>query len=84
MHMALLPNDRIIAFDRSHFGPSNVTLPQGKCIKGGELETSDCYAHAVEFDPITRKVRPLTIQTDGALLVHCWLMGSWFKPVATG
>lgn len=75
MHMALLPNDRIIAFDRSHFGPSNITLPQGKCIKGVELETSDCYAHAVEFDPITRKVRPLTIQTDtwcssGALLAN--------------
>ncbi|KAK4844409.1 hypothetical protein QYF36_019955 [Acer negundo] len=62
MHMALLPNNRIIAFDRSDFGPSNITLPQGKCTK--DLHTTDCYAHAVEFDPATRNIRPLTILTD--------------------
>ncbi|KAK2664392.1 hypothetical protein Ddye_002966 [Dipteronia dyeriana] len=62
MHMALLPNDRIITFDRSDFGPSNITLPQGKCTK--DLHTTDCYAHAVEFDPATRNIRPLTILTD--------------------
>ncbi|KAL5831417.1 hypothetical protein ACOSQ3_016837 [Xanthoceras sorbifolium] len=62
MHMALLPNDRIITFDRSDFGPSNITLPQGKC--NLQTSSSDCYAHAVEFDPATRNVRPLTILTD--------------------
>ncbi|XWS61525.1 hypothetical protein CRYUN_Cryun07bG0132700 [Craigia yunnanensis] len=62
MHMALLPNERIITFDRTDFGRSNITLPQGKCIK--DLKFSDCYAHSVEFDPATRAVRPLTISSD--------------------
>ncbi|XP_022754240.1 aldehyde oxidase GLOX1-like [Durio zibethinus] len=62
MHMALLPNERIVIFDRTDFGPSNITLPQGKCIK--ELQSSDCYAHSVEFNPATRVVRPLTILSD--------------------
>ncbi|XP_012486626.1 aldehyde oxidase GLOX1 [Gossypium raimondii] len=63
MHMALLPNEKIVTFDRSEFGPSNITLPQGKCIKE-DSKSSDCYAHSVEFDPATRAVRPLTILSD--------------------
>ncbi|XWS38152.1 hypothetical protein CRYUN_Cryun19dG0105700 [Craigia yunnanensis] len=79
MHMALLPNDRIVTFDRTDFGPSNITLPQGKCIK--DLQSSDCYAHSVEFDPATRAVRPLTILSDtwcssGALSVDGTLVQS--------
>ncbi|EOY23887.1 Glyoxal oxidase-related protein [Theobroma cacao] len=62
MHMALLPNERIVTFDRTDFGPSNITLPQGKCMK--DLQSSDCFAHSVEFDPATRAVRPLTILSD--------------------
>ncbi|KAD6453601.1 hypothetical protein E3N88_08306 [Mikania micrantha] len=68
MHMALLPNDRIITFDRTDFGPSNITFPAEKC-----PPTLDCYAHSVEFYPAKRRVRPLTILSDtwcssGALL----------------
>ncbi|XP_015896338.3 aldehyde oxidase GLOX [Ziziphus jujuba] len=63
MHMALLPNNKVIMFDRSNFGPSNISLPQRKCQKGILLST-DCYAHSVEFDPSNRNVRPLTILTD--------------------
>ncbi|KAL5551527.1 hypothetical protein UlMin_001703 [Ulmus minor] len=63
MHMALLPNERIIIFDRTNFGPSNLTLPEGKCPKSSEQST-DCYAHSVEFDPSNHNVRPLTILTD--------------------
>ncbi|KAF3434188.1 hypothetical protein FNV43_RR25291 [Rhamnella rubrinervis] len=62
MHMALLPNDKVIVFDRSNFGPSNISLPQGKCPR--HLQASDCYAHSVEFDPSNGNVRPLTILTD--------------------
>ncbi|KAJ4840465.1 hypothetical protein Tsubulata_029520, partial [Turnera subulata] len=73
MHMQLLPNDRIIAFDRTNFGPSNISLPDGKCIGDASVSTNDCYSHSVEFDPFTRAIRPLTILTDtwcssGALL----------------
>ncbi|CAN1177923.1 Aldehyde oxidase GLOX1 [Linum perenne] len=65
MHMQLLPNDKIIAFDRTNFGPSNISLPQGKCISES-LSSSplDCFAHSVEFDPFTRTIRPLTVLTD--------------------
>ncbi|XP_058104923.1 aldehyde oxidase GLOX1-like [Magnolia sinica] len=66
MHMALLPNDMIIAFDRTDFGPSNITLPHGKCRHDSHDQalTTDCYAHSIEFDPNNRNVRPLTVQTD--------------------
>ncbi|XP_071727529.1 aldehyde oxidase GLOX1-like [Rutidosis leptorrhynchoides] len=59
MHMALLPNDRIITFDRTDFGPSNITFPAKKC-----PSNLDCYAHSVEFYPAKRRVRPLTILSD--------------------
>lgn len=59
MHMALLPNDRIITFDRTDFGPSNITFPAQKC-----PPNLDCYAHSVEFYPAKRGVRPLTILSD--------------------
>ncbi|KDP25206.1 hypothetical protein JCGZ_20362 [Jatropha curcas] len=62
MHMQLVPNDKIITFDRTDFGPSNLSLPEGKCIS--ESQNNDCFAHSVEFDPLNRNVRPLTILTD--------------------
>lgn len=66
MHMALLPNDKIIVFDRTNFGPSNITLPQSKCRIDSSSPSSggSCFAHSVEFDPSNRAVRPLTILTD--------------------
>ncbi|KAJ0482588.1 putative galactose oxidase [Helianthus annuus] len=76
MHMALLPNDRVITFDRTDFGPSNITFPAEKCPPG-----LDCYAHSVEFYPAKRGVRPLTILSDtwcssGALLPNGVLIQS--------
>ncbi|KAJ6307903.1 hypothetical protein OIU76_017647 [Salix suchowensis] len=72
MHMQLLPNDKIIAFDRKGSGPSNISLPRGKCVVDSKT-TTDCSSHSVEFDPSRRRLRPLTITTDtwcssGALL----------------
>ncbi|XP_068650454.1 aldehyde oxidase GLOX1-like isoform X2 [Aristolochia californica] len=66
MHLALLPNSKIIAFDRTDFGPSKVPLPHGKC-RLDDLDQAlrkDCYAHSVEFDLRNRNVRPLTVLTD--------------------
>ncbi|XP_010541897.1 PREDICTED: aldehyde oxidase GLOX-like [Tarenaya hassleriana] len=59
MHMALLPNDKVIVFDRTDSGPSNITGP----VQGCQTDQV-CYAHSVEFDPVKRTVRPLTILTD--------------------
>ncbi|KAF2298056.1 hypothetical protein GH714_008344 [Hevea brasiliensis] len=62
MHMQLLPNDKMIMFDRTDFGPSNLSLPEGKCIS--ESHNTDCFCHSVEFDSINGNIRPLTILTD--------------------
>ncbi|KAK9145762.1 hypothetical protein Sjap_005665 [Stephania japonica] len=62
MHIALLPNDRFIVFDRSIAGSSNISLPGAndhECNVNG-----DCYAHSIEFSPSTRSVRALTVKTD--------------------
>ena len=69
MHMALMPNGKIVVFDRTNSGPSNLTLPHSKCpkISGGaaaEAEDRGCFAHSVEFDTSRRAIRPLTILTD--------------------
>ena len=64
MHMQLLQNDRIITFDRTDAGPSNLTLPKGRqcpIISGKK----DCYVHAVELDMVHNlNVRPLTVLSD--------------------
>ncbi|RWR88895.1 Glyoxal oxidase [Cinnamomum micranthum f. kanehirae] len=66
MHMALLPNNKIITFDRTDYGPSNISLPSGRCRRDphDQALTTDCSAHSVEFDPADRSIRPLTILTD--------------------
>ncbi|KAG4185558.1 hypothetical protein ERO13_A09G239200v2 [Gossypium hirsutum] len=66
MHMQLLRNDRVIMFDRTDFGPSNLSLPTGKC-RNDPTDTVlqvDCTAHSVEYDVFANKFRALTVQTD--------------------
>ncbi|XVF38717.1 hypothetical protein REPUB_Repub20aG0125900 [Reevesia pubescens] len=63
MHMQLLRNDRVIMFDRTDFGPSNLPLPNGKCLNDS-TGTLDCTAHSVEYDVFSNKFRALTVQTD--------------------
>ena len=66
MHMQLLHNDRVIIFDRTDFGPSNLSLPDGKCRKDPS-DTAlkvDCTAHSVEYNVATNTFRPLTVLTD--------------------
>ncbi|KAJ0440878.1 putative galactose oxidase [Helianthus annuus] len=58
MHMQLLPNDRVVMFDRTEFGKSAINLP--KCLP----DLADCSAHSVEFDVEKKTIRPLTIRTD--------------------
>ncbi|KAJ8540938.1 hypothetical protein K7X08_001754 [Anisodus acutangulus] len=66
MHMQLLNNDRIIMYDRTDFGASNMSLPNGKCRNNpNDLALKvDCTAHSVEYDVSTNSVRPLMVQTD--------------------
>ncbi|KAG7024168.1 Aldehyde oxidase GLOX1, partial [Cucurbita argyrosperma subsp. argyrosperma] len=65
MHAQLLSNDRVVIFDRTDFGASNLSLPQGKCLRDptGKIK-EDCTAHSIEYDVITNTFRPLMVQTD--------------------
>ncbi|XP_059284686.1 aldehyde oxidase GLOX1-like [Lycium ferocissimum] len=65
MHMQLLHNDKVIIFDRTDFGKSNISLPHGKCRKHtNETLEVDCTAHSVEYDVTTNSIRPLMVLTD--------------------
>ncbi|CAL5208454.1 unnamed protein product [Lathyrus oleraceus] len=65
MHMQLLHNDRVIIYDRTNFGYSNISLPNGRCrINLRERFKIDCTAHSVEYDVVSNTVRPLFLQTD--------------------
>ncbi|KAM3341712.1 aldehyde oxidase GLOX1-like [Capsicum galapagoense] len=67
MHMQLLNDDRVIMYDRTDFGASNISLPNnGKCRNNpNDLALKvDCTAHSVEYDVSTNSVRPLMIQTN--------------------
>ncbi|KAG5613439.1 hypothetical protein H5410_024720 [Solanum commersonii] len=66
MHMQLLNNDRVVMYDRTDFGASNISLPNGKCRNNTNDLTLkvDCTAHSVEYDVSTNSVRPLMVQTD--------------------
>ncbi|GKV07355.1 hypothetical protein SLEP1_g19148 [Rubroshorea leprosula] len=66
MHMQLLHNNEVIIFDRTDFGPSNLTLPGGRCrfdANDNALQV-DCTAHSILYDIHTNRFRPLMVQTD--------------------
>ncbi|KAL2538266.1 glyoxal oxidase-related protein [Forsythia ovata] len=66
MHMQLLNNGKVIIFDRTDFGPSNISLPNGKC-RNDPNDTAlpiDCTAHSVEYDIALNTIRPLMVLTD--------------------
>ncbi|KAI3911275.1 hypothetical protein MKW92_000339 [Papaver armeniacum] len=63
MHTVLLPNDRVITFDRTDLGQSNISLPQERCRKLAD-DQIDCSAHSIELNLLNLDVRPLTVLTD--------------------
>ncbi|PSS31286.1 Aldehyde oxidase [Actinidia chinensis var. chinensis] len=66
MHMQLLSNDRVVIFDRTDFGLSNISLPNGQCRidKTDTALKTDCSAHSIEYDVASNSIRPLTVLTD--------------------
>ncbi|XP_028765418.1 aldehyde oxidase GLOX1 [Neltuma alba] len=66
MHMQLLHNDRVVIFDRTDFGFSNLSLPLGKCRYNPNEKAVkvDCTAHSIEYDVASNTFRPLFVQTD--------------------
>ncbi|CAM8936675.1 unnamed protein product [Rhodiola kirilowii] len=64
MHMQLLHNNKIIMFDRTDFGTSNVSLPRGKCRYNDDAIGKDCSAHSILYDVGSNSYRPLMVRTD--------------------
>ncbi|XP_043708549.1 aldehyde oxidase GLOX1-like [Telopea speciosissima] len=66
MHMQLLNNDRVIIYDRTDFGASNLSLPRGKCRDDhhDQILKHDCTAHSAEYAVLTNSIRPLMVKTD--------------------
>ncbi|XP_074292713.1 aldehyde oxidase GLOX [Silene latifolia] len=66
MHMQLLHNNKVVMFDRTDFGPSNLSLPGFQC-RLDPFDTAlqtDCTAHSILYDIATNSFRPLKISTD--------------------
>ncbi|KAG9132699.1 hypothetical protein Leryth_020906 [Lithospermum erythrorhizon] len=65
MHMQLLNNDKVVMYDRTDFGISNISLPGTKCrIDPIFGPAGDCSAHSVEYDVASNTVRPLMVLTN--------------------
>ena len=81
MHMQLLHNDRLILFDRTNFGPSNLTFPPGHPCRVNPqdvaLPRGDCTVHSVEYSVASNTFRALSIFTDtGCSSGHIMLDGT--------
>ncbi|KAK7351740.1 hypothetical protein VNO77_11403 [Canavalia gladiata] len=66
MHMQLLHNDVVVILDRTDFGFSNLTLPEGRCRNNPRemVVQTDCTAHSLEYDVASNTFRPLFVQTN--------------------
>lgn len=64
MHMQLLFNNKVVIFDRTDFGRSNLSLPSGKCRYNDEAIIEDCTAHSLLYDVASNTYRPLMVQTN--------------------
>ncbi|KAG2573083.1 aldehyde oxidase GLOX-like [Panicum virgatum] len=69
MHMQLLHNDRLILFDRTNVGPSNLTFPTGHPCRTNPQDLwfrnrTDCTAHSVEYSVASGTFRGLSLFTD--------------------
>ncbi|KAL9224518.1 hypothetical protein vseg_000543 [Gypsophila vaccaria] len=64
MHIQLMPNNKLIMFDATSLGKSDIQLAPGNCRKIARTGAIDCYAHSVEYDPAVDKVRVLKVLTD--------------------
>ncbi|KAL3631734.1 hypothetical protein CASFOL_024718 [Castilleja foliolosa] len=66
MHMQLLKNNKVVIFDRTDFGQSNISLPTPHCRfdPNERVLKTDCTAHSILYDIGTNTFTALTVQTD--------------------
>lgn len=67
MHMSVNRFNKVVVFDRTNFGPSQLRLPNGRSCRKNPQELAlktDCTAHSYEYDPSSNTFKPLFIFTD--------------------
>ncbi|KAK7407337.1 hypothetical protein VNO78_09168 [Psophocarpus tetragonolobus] len=66
MHMQVMYDNKVVIFDRTDFGPSNISLSHHRCrFNPRDLALKlDCTAHSVLYDIVSNTVRPLTLRSD--------------------
>lgn len=66
MHMQVMYDNKVVIFDRTDFGPSNISLSHHRCrYNPRDLALKlDCTAHSVLYDLGTDTLRPLTLHSD--------------------
>uniref|UniRef100_A0A1D1XRX2 Galactose oxidase n=1 Tax=Anthurium amnicola TaxID=1678845 RepID=A0A1D1XRX2_9ARAE len=80
MHTAVTHYGDVVLLDRTDIGPSRRRLPRSRCRvdpSDSLLPRLDCYAHSILFNPATRSIRSLKIQTD------TWCSSGQFLPDGT-
>ncbi|KAK9715365.1 hypothetical protein RND81_06G160100 [Saponaria officinalis] len=64
MHVQLMPNNKLIMFDATSLGKSDIQLAPGNCRTIAKTGAIDCFAHSIEYDPEVDQVRVLKVLTD--------------------
>ncbi|XP_062116094.1 aldehyde oxidase GLOX-like [Humulus lupulus] len=70
MHMALTHHGTVIIFDQTQAGPSRYQLRRRfssgrQCSRSGDdVSDPSCFAHSIEYDISTNRIRPLRLDTD--------------------
>ncbi|GLJ08366.1 hypothetical protein SUGI_0087310 [Cryptomeria japonica] len=64
MHMTLLHTNKVLIFDQTLAGPSQISRTDPPCNSKTQAAGEDCWAHSIEYDIVTNKVRPLHVVTD--------------------
>ncbi|KAK9277966.1 hypothetical protein L1049_027523 [Liquidambar formosana] len=69
MHMALTHHNTVIIFDQTGSGQSGYRLRRRyngrKCMEThDDITDSSCYAHSVEYNILSNKIRPLRLDSD--------------------
>ncbi|CAI9777440.1 unnamed protein product [Fraxinus pennsylvanica] len=66
MQMQLLNSDKVVIFDQTNFGPSNISLPNGKCLNEANnlAPKTDCATHSVEYNIAANSIHPLMVLTN--------------------
>ncbi|XP_045818237.1 aldehyde oxidase GLOX-like [Trifolium pratense] len=79
MHMQVMKDNKVVIFDRTDFGPSNISLPNHRCRFNPRDQALklDCTAHSVLYDISSNTLRPLTLQTDA------WCSSGSVSPTGT-